>query len=97
MALPRSDQAALACRGGELLAVVGMGDADERLRPLAERLAEQLGDAPFGDDGPHVAAGGDDAGARLQERDDARGRAAGRGRRQRDDGPALGRQRRRRA
>ena len=50
---------------GERIPMVGVGDRDERLGPLADALAEQLGDAPLGDDGPDVRAGRDDAGALL--------------------------------
>ena len=57
----------VACDGKrlpQLAAEVGMRDRDERLRPLAQRQTEQVDRAVLGDDPVHVAAGGDDAGAR---------------------------------
>ena len=66
-----------------------MGDRDEGLGPLAEALAEQLGDTPFGDDRPNVGAGGDDPGTLAQVYPDPGDRAPGSGRRQRDDGSAF--------
>jgi len=45
----------------ELDPEVGMRDADEQLRPLAERLAEQVDRAVLRDDPVHVASGSDHA------------------------------------
>ena len=58
--------------GAQPIAMVGVGDADERRRPFALAPPEQLGHAEFGHDRPGVGPGGDHAGARRQRADDAR-------------------------
>src|SRR3954463_4725928 len=64
--------------GGEMVAVIRMSDGDQRPRPLTDRAAAQLGDAPFGHDlVDGVLEGGDDvAGGQLG--DDLAGAMAGR-------------------
>ncbi len=44
---------------GEFFPKIGMGDADEELGSLSERLAVEIDGAEFGDDVVDVAAGGD--------------------------------------
>ena len=65
---PGSDQVVVRVAGVELVAEVRVGDRDQRLGALAQALAEQLRDAPLGDDGPDVGARRDDAGALLERR-----------------------------
>src|SRR5690606_5463646 len=73
----------------ERLAVIGMGEPDERTRALAESLAVEIDDAVLGGDEVHVRARGDDAGARGELGDDAPAAALG-ARWQRDDGAPAG-------
>lgn len=53
----------------EGLTVVGMGNLDESPGALAQRLAEEVGDAELRADVVNVGAGGDNTGANLQSRD----------------------------
>ncbi len=55
----------------QLLPELRRGDVDERLHPLADRLAVQIGHAVLGDDVVDVVAGRDHARALLQHRHDA--------------------------
>ena len=71
----------------------GMGDVDEVEDPFADALAVQVGDAVFGDDVMDVAAGGDDACAFGEVRDDSADLACAGGGGHSDDGlaaPAAG-------
>ena len=56
----------------KLVTEARVGDGDQLPRPLANRSSMKLGDAPFGDDGLHVGARRDHAGAAGQDRHDAR-------------------------
>ena len=59
----------------EPLAEVRVGALDERERPLAQRLAEQVRDPVLRDDVVHVRPAGHDARALRERVDDARDRA----------------------
>ena len=66
-----------------------MGDLDQRERPLADRLPEQIGDAILGDDVVHVRPRNAYAVAGLEQGLDPRG-AGLRGGGEADDGLAAG-------
>lgn len=55
----------------ELLPEFGMGKLDESLLPLADGHAKEVDGTILGGDPMDVRAGGDDAGALLEEGDDA--------------------------
>ena len=69
----------------ERLAVIGMGDADKKLRPLSQCAAIEIDGAKLGHHIVHVGPGRDDAGTLFEAHLDARGTGL-RGRREGEDG-----------
>lgn len=72
-------------RAPQLCPEVGVGDGDQCLGALAERLADEVHGAVLGDDVVDVSARGDHPGPRLQGGDDAGDGAFGRRRRKGKD------------
>ena len=82
------------CLRRQLVSEVRVGDRDQRRGAFSHALPEQLGHAPFGDDGPDVGTGRDDARPFLQGRGDPRDGSTGGCRREGDDRSTLGRRER---
>ena len=70
-----------------------MGDADQRGRTLTQRLAPEVDRTVLGHHPVDVSTRRHHAGPRLERWHDARDASVGRGRRQRDNRDAIGRQR----